>query len=106
MITNFDALFSVVLGIITLCIVGYVFHLQVIEFFQPRDKYRFVKILLMLVSVIFLVTMIPVIVYQLYRTLGVDLPTLRSLATYTGRIGPLAMAISWLMIYKSNRIDK
>ena len=105
MIDNYGSLFSAILGIITLITVCYVFHLQVVEFFQPRDKYRRIKVLLMVVSLIFMITMIPVILYQVYRSFGIDIPELRSLATYTGRIGPLAMALSWLMIYKSNKID-
>lgn len=105
MIDNYESLVRGTVGILALIPAIYVLFLQIEEYFQPKDKYTGIKLRLLILNNIFIVTMVPVIVYQLLRAFGMNSHLFRIIVTLVSGIGPLAMSIAWYLIYR-HKINK
>lgn len=105
MIENWASIIRAVIGIIALIPAIYVLFVQIDEYLQPKDKYTGIKIRLLFLNNVFIVTMIPVIVYQILRGIGVESQLFRMIVTIVSGFGPLAMSLAWYFIYK-HKIDK
>jgi len=100
MIKNYESLFAVMTGIMTFVMVTYVLYLQLVELLAPKDRYSGIKTLLLLFNIIFVITLVPIIAYQFMRMIGIESDVFRVVVTIIGRIGPLAMALNWVLIYR------
>lgn len=92
-------LFSLMVSIITLGVYGHLIFVQSIETVTIRDflsKYRAYILTFLVISFL---TLIPVTHYLMMRNIGIEDESLRNLATAAGRIGPLAQAIAFEVIF-------
>lgn len=100
MIEDWAAIIRSMIGIMAIIPAIYVLFLQIDEYLQPKDKYTGVKLRLLVLNGVFIITMVPVILYQLLRGMGVDSQVFRTFVTLVSGFGPLAMSLVLFLIYK------
>lgn len=100
MIENYESLFRATIGIFAIVPTLYVMYLQLKEYYQPKDGYTRLKLILLFLNLIFASTLLPSVIYQFMRAFGNESSTFRVVVTVIGGFGPLAMAIAWYLIYK------
>lgn len=90
---------SIVFTILTILMVLHLIILQAREVVEIRDYLTRYRYYILSFLVIFLLTMIPVAMYIIYRILGIDSEILRGLATLTGRFGPFCAGVALELIW-------
>ncbi len=98
-LANSGVLISLVISIITLIIYAHLTFVQSKEIVTIRDFLNRYRLFILLFIVISMLSVIPVTYYLTYRYLGLPDESLRNLASVSGRIGPLAQAIAFEVIY-------
>lgn len=88
---------------ITLVLMADIIRLQVIEVLRPRDENTVYRYILLFLWIIIFITLLITGLYIYSRIQEIDNETLRSIATVTGRVGPLALAIGIQIFYRKKR---
>lgn len=102
---NVSALISFVIGLVTLLAYIYVTQKQIIETLVPPDWLSGLRRIILAVLLVSVFGLVPVVVYQGCRIVGIDSEVLRNVASIAGRISQLATAILLIGIYEYKKGD-
>lgn len=104
MIDNYNALSGLVIGVLSLLALCYIALKQSVEISRPRDWLSGLRWQIFLVIVVSIIGLAPSLMYQYFRTIGIEADVLRNIATITGNVSRLANVILLLLIfsYKKN----
>jgi predicted CDP-diglyceride synthetase/phosphatidate cytidylyltransferase len=98
-LANSGVLFSLVISFITLGIYAHLIYIQSKETVSIRDFLNKYRVYILTFLVVSFLTLIPVTYFLFMRSIGVNDEDLRNFATISGRIGPLAQAIAFEVIF-------
>jgi len=100
MIENYNALSGLVIGIVSFVILCYVAYLQALETSRPSDGLTGLRWRIFAIIAISIVSLVPALMYQYFRTIGVESEGLRNVATITSRISSLATIVLLLDVFR------
>lgn len=106
MIENKASLFALINGIV--CLLVYAFFLtpkQIFEVTRPKNWLTRLRWIILSILVISVLTSIPSVVYQYYRTFGHDSEFLRNLATITSQISKTCTTILLVLVFTYKKRD-
>lgn len=105
-LANSGVLISVIISFVTLAIYSHLIFVQGAETVSIKDFLSKYRVYILTFLVISFLSLIPVTYYLVQRYLGLEDENLRNLATVTARIGPLAQAIAFEVIFFYRRKEK
>jgi len=90
---------SIIISFVTLAIYAHLIVVQTYETIQIRDFLQRYRVYILTFLVISFCSIIPVTYYLVLRYFGIQDEDLRNFATVCARLGPLAQALAFEMIY-------
>lgn len=91
--------FSIVMAVLTIGMLIHLVFKQAKESVTINDYLKVYRYYILTFLVLFLLTMVPVTMYLMYRALGIENEALRTVATLAGRFGPFAVTIVLELMY-------
>lgn len=97
---NWYALVSLVIRSISISIIlFYVIPKQFFEVLRPKNWLTGLRWYILMLFVFSIIAAIPSLVYQGYRTFGLDAPALRNIASILGNLSNLSTSVLLVLIY-------
>lgn len=106
MINNYSSLLAFLISVV--CFAVYLLFLtprQFKEVLRPRDWLTKLRWIILAILVVSLLTAIPSLVYQYYRTIGIEYTVLRNVATVTSNISKLGLTILLVLVFTYRKSD-
>lgn len=101
---NIYSLIGLVIRSIAIAIIlFYIIPKQFKEVLRPKDWLTGLRWQMLLMISLAIVASVPSVVFQVLRTIGIDAPVLRDIASITGNLSFLAISILLVMIYNYKR---
>lgn len=97
---NFYALLSLVIRSISIAIIlFYVIPKQFLEVLRPKDWLTGLRWYILLLFTLSILAAIPALVYQAFRTFGIDAPVLRNIASVLNNLSALSTSLLLVAVY-------
>jgi hypothetical protein len=103
-IVNGSAFWALILVVVCLMIFAYITKEQIIEITNSvKDWVTPYRWLVLVFEVVTIVTLVPVVMYLYYRTIGVEDASLQNLAAVSGQLSRLTISITFLLFYVTRK---